>query len=149
MVASDHRPVVAYLEDKVHWRKGQFRFGKRWIGQAGLMESITSGWIHYNEGRVEGRKHNIMEKISNYRHEIAKWRKDNPPYGKEKINELQQALEEVQTDNTRSQEDILEVSRKLQDAYKDEEEYWHQKSRNMWYSSQDFNTKFYHALTRQ
>ena len=41
MVASDHRPVVAYLEDKVTRRKGQFRFDKRWNGQAGLMESIT------------------------------------------------------------------------------------------------------------
>ena len=75
--------------------------------------------------------------------------KDNPPNGKDKINELQQALEEVQTDNCRSQEDILEVSRKLQDAYMDEEEYWHQKSRNMWYAYGDLNTKFYHALTRQ
>ena len=37
-------------------------------------------------------------------------------YGNE-INDLQKALKEVQTDNTRSQEDILEVSRKLQDAY--------------------------------
>ena len=52
-------------------------------------------------------------------------------------------------DNNRSQEEILEVSRKLQDAYKDEEEYWHQKSRNMWHSSGDLNTKFYHALTKQ
>jgi len=42
-----------------------------------------------------------------------------------KINDLQKALEEVQTDNTRSHEDILGVSRKLQDAYKDEEDYWH------------------------
>ena len=58
-------------------------------------------------------------------------------------------LSEVQTDNTRSQEDILEVSRKLQDAYKDEEGYWHQKSRNTWYSSEDLNTTFYHALTKQ
>ena len=75
MVASDHRPVVAYLEDKVTGRKGQFRFDKRWIGQTGLMESITSGWIDYNEGGNEGRIQNIVEKISNCRHEIAKWRK--------------------------------------------------------------------------
>ena len=44
-------------------------------------------------------------------------RKNNPPFGKEKISELQKALEEVQRDNTRSQEDILEVSWKLQNAY--------------------------------
>ena len=31
MVASDHPPVVAYLEDKVPKRKEQFRFDKRWI----------------------------------------------------------------------------------------------------------------------
>ena len=74
---------------------------------------------------------------------------NNPPFGKDKIADLQKALEEVQTDDTRSQEEILEVSRKLQEAYKDEEEYWHQKSRNMWYSSGDLNTKFYHALTKQ
>ena len=149
MVASDHRPVVAYLEDKIPRRKGQFRFDKRWIGQEGLMESITMGWLDHSEGGVEGGTESIVARISNCRHEIAKWRKNNPPYGKEKINDLQQALEEVQTDNTRSQEDILKVSRKLQDAYKDEEEYWHQKSRNMWYSSGDLNTKFYHALTKQ
>ena len=131
MVASDHRPVVAYLEDKVPRRKGQFRFDKRWIGQAGLLESITMGWLDHSEGRSGGGAESIVGKISNCRHEIAKWRKNNPPYGKEKINELQQALEEVQMDNNRSQEDILEVSRKLQEAYKDEEDYWHQKSRNM------------------
>ena len=72
-----------------------------------------------------------MAKISNCRHEIARWRKNNPPYRKEKISELQKALEEVQSDDTRSQEDIVEVSRKLQEAYKDEEEYWQQKNRNM------------------
>ena len=72
-----------------------------------------------------------MTKISNCRHDIAKWRKNNLPYGKKKINDLHKALKEVQTDDTRTQEDIIEVSWKLQEAYKDEEEYWHQKSRNM------------------
>ena len=109
------------------------------------MESITIGWSDHSVGRED----DIVVKISNCRHEIAKWRKNNPPYGKEKINDLQKALEEVQTDNTRSQEDIVEVSSKLQDAYKDEEDYWHQKSRNIWYSSGDLSTKLYHALTKQ
>lgn len=60
-----------------------------------------------------------------------------------RISDLQKALEEVQTDNNRTQEDILEVSRKLQEEYKD------QKSRNMWYTSGDLNTKFSHALTKK
>jgi len=66
----------------------------------------------------------FVSKIINCQHEISTWRKNNPPYGKEKISELQQALEEVQKDNNRTQEEILDVSRKLQEAYKDKEEYW-------------------------
>ena len=49
MVGSDHRPIVAYLEDKVPRRKGQFRFDKRWIGQEDLMDSIETGWSQYND----------------------------------------------------------------------------------------------------
>lgn len=149
MVASDYRLVVAYLEDKVSRRKGQFRFDKRWIGREGFMESIKMGWLDSRGERTEGTLKGIVEKNSNCRHEIAKWRKNNPPYGKEKINELQQTLEKVQTDNTRTQDEKMEVSKKLQDAYRDEEEYWHQKSMNMWYSSGVLNTKYYHALTKQ
>ena len=84
MVASDYRPVVAYLEDKFPKRRGQFRFDKRWIGQEGLLESISMGWSDNSNGRDNG----IVAKISNCRHEIATWRKNNPPYGKEKINGL-------------------------------------------------------------
>ena len=85
------------------------------------MESIVVGRSEDNGSRSE----DIVTKISNCRHEIAKWRKNNLPYGKEKINELQKVLGEVQTDNNRTQQEIIEVSRKLQDAYKDEEDYWH------------------------
>ena len=53
LVGSDHRPVVAFLDDKINRRKrGQFRFDKRWIGQEGLMESIMSGWLENQDGRV-------------------------------------------------------------------------------------------------
>ena len=145
MVSSNHQPVVVFLEDKVVRWKGQFWFDKRWIGHEGFMESIAIGRSEDYDGSVG----NIVAKIRNCRHEISKWRKANTPFGKDKINDLQKALEEVQTDDNKSQEKILEVSRKLQDAYKDEEEYWHLKSRNMWYPSGDLNIKFCHALTRQ
>ena len=138
--------MIAFLEDQVSRKKrGQFRFDKRWIGQEGLMESIVLGWTENQKGQSE----DFITKINNCRREISSWRKDNQPYEKDKILNFQQALEEVQTDNNRSQEDIIEISWKLQEAYKDEEEYWHQKSRNMWYSSRDLNTKFYHVLTKQ
>ena len=118
LVGSDHCHVVAFLEDNLsRKKKGQFRFDKRWIGQEDLMESIVRGWTENQGGQIE----DFVTKINNCRHEISSWRKDNQPYGKDKIKDLQHALEEVQSDNNRSQEEILEVFRKLQEAYKDEE----------------------------
>lgn len=55
--------------------------------------------------------------------------KNNPPYGKKKINEFQRILKEVQTDSHRTQKKTLEVPTKLEDASKDEEEYWYLKGR--------------------
>ena len=109
---------------------------------------VGFNWERWGESTPEN-SGDFVAKITNCRHEIATWRKNNPPYGKEKMCELQKLLEEIQSDNNRIQEDILEVSRKLQEAYKDEEDFWQQKNRNMWHTSGDLNTKFYHALTKQ
>lgn len=122
LVGSDHRPVVAYLENKINRRRGQFQFDKRWIEQDGLLDSIGKSGVTSQRKDAKG----FVSKIINCRHEITTWRKNNPPYGKEKISELQKELEEVQTDNNKTQEEVMEVSRKLHEAYKDEEEYWHQ-----------------------
>ena len=145
MISSDHRPIVASIEDKVikFWR--QFRFDKRWIGKDGLMESIKRGWCSQRGGGV---RRSIVDKIHNCRHEISVWRKENPSYGKETIDILQKALEDVQNDMTKSHEEVVEVSRKLKEAYRDEELYWEQKSWTLWHTCGDKNTKFYHALTK-
>ena len=94
-------------------------FDKRWVGQEGLMESISRGW---NSKRGRGGV-DIVDKIHHCRHEISAWRKAHPAHGKEKINTLQRALEEIQNDFTKTNDEVLEVSRKLQEAYRDEEQY--------------------------
>lgn len=58
-------------------------------------------------------------------------------------------MEEVQLNDTKTQEEIIDVIRKLQEAYNDGEEHWQQKSLNMWHTSVDVNTKFYHALRKK
>ena len=145
MVGSDHRPIVTNLDEKQVRTRRQFRFDKRWIGMDGLMDSILRGWSTERPSHSSG----VVDKIINCRHEISVWRKNNPPYGKEKINSLQKALEDIQCDNTKTYEEVLEVSRKLKEAYRDEELYWEQKSRTTWHAKGDRNTKFYHALTKQ
>ena len=145
MVALDHGPTVATIEDKIIKYRRFFRFDKNGIGEDGIMESITWGW-NTNRGRE---RVGVVDKIHWRRYEISAWRKLNPPYGKDKIDSLQRALEEIQNHLTKSHEEVLEVSRKLQNAYRDEEQYWEQKSRTNWHVLGDRNTKFYHASTKQ
>ncbi|CAA7046661.1 unnamed protein product [Microthlaspi erraticum] len=69
----------------------------------------------------------LVDRIYNCRHEILVWRKNNQPYERQKIAELQQALEEIQEDDNSTQEELIDITNKLKEAYKDEEEYWKQK----------------------
>lgn len=83
------------------------------------------------------------------RRKISKRRKNNQPYGKEKISDLKQELETIQNDNNRMQDELLEVTRKLCEAYKDEKKYWQQKSRNTGFKEGDNNSKIFHAQTKK
>lgn len=48
---------------------------------------------------------------------------NNLPYIKEKISDLKKALEEIQNDDNRSQEELFDLTKKLNEAYKDEGQY--------------------------
>lgn len=76
------------------------------------MDSISRGWASRESRHSSG----VVDKISRCRHEISMWRKNNLPFGKGKINSLQKALEEVQSDNSKTYEEVLDVSRKLKEA---------------------------------
>lgn len=54
MIGSDHRPIVATIDDKVLKFRRQFRFDKRWIGENGLMDSIERGWSRQTRGQRGG-----------------------------------------------------------------------------------------------
>lgn len=90
-----------------------------------------------------------MSQIRVSRREISKWRKNNQSYGKDRITDLKRAFEEIQNDDNQRQEDLIEVTKKLREAYVDQKQYWKQKKQKHMVKRGDNNTKFFHAQTKQ
>lgn len=56
---------------------------------------------------------------------------------KECFISLMKSLEEVQNDFTKTNEEVLEVSRRLKEMYQDKKQYWEQKSKTIWHTCDD------------
>ncbi|XP_010495283.1 PREDICTED: uncharacterized protein LOC104772354 [Camelina sativa] len=84
MIASDHKPVLASLDDKVRRGKSVFRFDRRWLEKDGLFGAIASGWGAESGAAMS----TVADKIITCRAAISRWRKEQKPYGRETIEEL-------------------------------------------------------------
>ncbi|XP_010451701.1 PREDICTED: uncharacterized protein LOC104733864 [Camelina sativa] len=145
MIALDHKPVLASLEDKTRRGRSSFRFDRRWLDKEGLFGAIAEGW----DSGAAGTSGNLPDKILKCRQAISQWQKTQVPYGRETIEDLKTSLATAQADDSVSVEVILELSWKLREAYRDEEIYWYQKSRSRWMRLGDQNTSYFHAQTKQ
>lgn len=142
---SDHRPILARFLTREKQNKKCFKFDRRWLGKEGFTEAVRSEWEAANQDNHTS----LYDKISSTRRAISRWKRLNPTNKAILIAELKEKLDKAQADDLVSSEEELELKWKLCAAYREEELFWKQKSRMLWFRGGDRNTKYFHAKTKQ
>ena len=144
-MGSDHRPIITHLSNRKRkgWKK--FRFDKRWISKSGFENIVQEGWIDMESNDDIP----LHVRIKRCRSTIARWRREENYNTQKILEELKDKLDRSQVDQSLSAAEVSSIQIQPQKAYEEEEAFWHQKSRNLWFNKGDRNTKFYHATTKQ
>ncbi|KAL1208232.1 putative mitochondrial protein [Cardamine amara subsp. amara] len=138
---SDHRPLVTYLDNVEKKKRGIFRYDRRLRYNLEVKQLITQTWNEEPSGKVEAR-------IKRCRSAISIWSRDQFQNSQKNITSLKQRLEEELIKPEAEETSILEIKSRLNKAYKEEEEFWKQMSRQLWLTLGDKNTGYFHAITK-
>ena len=91
----------------------------------------------------------IMKKIQNCKRVISIWKKSTQTNSEKLIKELQDQIDRTHEDDLAPPQALRELNWKLCEAYREEDFFWFQKSRQDWMALGDKNTKYFHASTKQ
>ncbi|KAG2322034.1 hypothetical protein Bca52824_015247 [Brassica carinata] len=119
---SDHRPLLTTFDSKQKKTSGVFRYDRRLRNNEDVKALISATWLASSSLTVANR-------ISNCRKAIVTWSKQFYINSQKNINDLRKELDLAMAARDVDTETISRINHNLLHAYKEEEEYWKQRSR--------------------
>ena len=138
---SDHRPLVTYFNSSGPRKRGLFRFNRSLTENEEVTDMINTTW---NQTPLAG----VIAKLNECRRKIILWTKERNLKANQVVSETRIALDQALSSAYPDVPRIEELTNILATAYKEEEQFWLQRSRIQWLKDGDRNTGFFHAATR-
>ncbi|KAM6546692.1 hypothetical protein CsatB_027428 [Cannabis sativa] len=141
---SDHGPII--LDTHLFASRGYipFRFFEAWSWEASCKNEIINAWS--SSGITDTATIAFTRNIC---WALQAWRKKHQGANENEIKELEKKLEWIQNQpiSDALKDEELKTQSLLSVAWAKSESMWRQKSREIWLSLGDRNTKFFHAAT--
>lgn len=143
---SDYRPVLISLIFSKESYRGCFRFDKRFLNKPRVKETIILSWNQPYRFGQNGLS--VAERLRACRKALSTWKKENNVNSRDRIVQIQNALELEQSCNFPNLFQVRLMKKDLVLAYREEEAFWSKKCRDKWCVEGDHNTKFFHASVK-
>ena len=127
-MGSDHKPVLVRLFGHQPGPRRCFRFDKRMVGKQKVRECIVGAWNKQNGNNPRS----LVERFGNVRRSLGRWKRESGINSKERMCALPSDLEAAYSSGTPDWEKINFLKSEVAHAFRDEKEYWRQKSKEKW-----------------
>ncbi|CAA7056111.1 unnamed protein product [Microthlaspi erraticum] len=140
---SDHIPMIMSIEYVERIKKGQFRYDKRLVQEEDFVNTVKDFWTN-RTAQIQ----DLMVKLKNCRTEMAKWKRRHWFNAAEDIQLIRGLLDRAVRDPNVSVWELRKLRSDLNRAYRNEEIFWHMKSRTKWLKAGGLNTAYFHGVTK-
>ena len=144
MRGSDHRPVLVKLLESTESYRGSFKFDSRFLNKPGVKEEIKKAWL--TNHKFFGSS--VSDKLKQCRKSLSRWKKNFNLNSRDKLVQIQIALEAEQSSSFPSGVRVNYLKTELIKSYREEEKYWKQRNKDKWATKGDLNTIYYHASVK-